>query len=161
GLWWLTNLGSLLSATVADESGHLQAYLAPGGRLPLVFPKTIVWFTAAPTTYEFEVLVAEAGFTPVAVGARSSGTTTIGQVDSSPSQRLLTRALAGRLLRSGRRARSMPTSAQAAERLGGRRSTFQRRLDTVRAKSPRAGVRGVRGGPDQSGVNRRAGLVEY
>ena len=40
------------AATVADESGHLQAYLAPGGRLPLVFPKTIVWFTAGPTTYE-------------------------------------------------------------------------------------------------------------
>lgn len=55
GLWWLENLGSSLSATVADADGTLQAWLAPGARLPLVFQRTVVWFTAGPTTYEFEV----------------------------------------------------------------------------------------------------------
>ena len=162
GLWWLTNLGSLLAATVADESGHLQAYLAPGGRLPLVFPKTIVWFTAGPTTYEFEVLVADAGFTPVTVGVPSgTGTTTIGQVSFTPSQRLLILALAEPLLRSGRGTSSMPTSAQAAERLGWPLTTFNRKLDNVCAKLTQAGVRGLHGGPDRLAVNRRARLVEY
>ena len=38
-LWWLANVGTVLSATVADEFGGLQAWLAPGGQLPLVFPR--------------------------------------------------------------------------------------------------------------------------
>jgi hypothetical protein len=162
GLWWLANLGSLLSATVADESGHLQAYLAPGGRLPLVFPRTVVWFTAGPTTYEFDVFLADAGFTPIAVGTPSgSGTTTIGQVSFTPSQRLLILALAEPLLRNGRGASALPTSAQAADRLGWPLTTFNRKLDNVCAKLTQAGVRGLHGGPDRLAVNRRARLVEY
>lgn len=30
-LWWLTNVGSQLAATVADASGAMQAWLAPKG----------------------------------------------------------------------------------------------------------------------------------
>ena len=162
GLWWLYNLGSLLSATVADETGHLQAYLAPGGRLPLVFPRTLIWFTAGPTTYEFEVIVADAQFTPVALGEPSgSGSTTIGQVSLTPSQRLLILALAEPLLRGGRGTSAIPTSAQAAERLSWPLTTFNRKLDTVCAKLAQAGVRGLHGGPDKLAVNRRARLVEY
>ena len=56
-LWWLTNIGTALTATVADEQGTMQAWLAPGARLPLVFDKTIVWFTAGPTTYEFDIFL--------------------------------------------------------------------------------------------------------
>ena len=55
GMWWLSNVGSMLSATVADGSGGMQAWLAPGARIPLVFSHTNVIFTAGPTTYEFAV----------------------------------------------------------------------------------------------------------
>ena len=44
-LWWLVNVGSQLSATVSDNSGAVQAWLAPGGRVPLVFAATTVLFT--------------------------------------------------------------------------------------------------------------------
>jgi len=30
GLWWLSNVGSQLSATVADDKGLFQTWLAPG-----------------------------------------------------------------------------------------------------------------------------------
>ena len=32
GIWWLSNVGSMLSATIADGSGGMQAWLAPGSR---------------------------------------------------------------------------------------------------------------------------------
>src|SRR5690625_637376 len=55
-LWWLENVGSRLSATVADADGNMQAWLAPGARLPLVFAHTSVLFTAGPTTYEIGIV---------------------------------------------------------------------------------------------------------
>jgi hypothetical protein len=55
GIWWLSNVGSMLSATVADASGGMQAWLSPGARIPLVFSHTNIIFTAGPTTYEFAV----------------------------------------------------------------------------------------------------------
>ena len=46
GIWWLSNVGSMLSATIADASRGMQAWLAPGARIPLVFSPTNVIFTA-------------------------------------------------------------------------------------------------------------------
>ena len=48
GIWWLSNVGSMLSATVADGSGGMQAWLSPGARIPLVFSHTNIIFTAGP-----------------------------------------------------------------------------------------------------------------
>ena len=52
GLWWMDNIGTRLSATLADSDGSTQAYLQPGARLPLVYAETTILFTAGPTTYE-------------------------------------------------------------------------------------------------------------
>lgn len=62
GLWWLANTGTQLTATVSDADGGMQAWLSPGGSLPLVFARTAVWFTAGPTTYEFEILLADSAY---------------------------------------------------------------------------------------------------
>src|SRR5262245_19839641 len=62
GMVWLSNVGSSLTATVSDVDGSLQAWLAPGARIPIVFPRALVWFTAGPTTYEFEVVLDGAPF---------------------------------------------------------------------------------------------------
>ena len=59
GMWWLSNVGNLLSATVTDSTGQVQAWLAPGARLPIVFPQMQVLFSAGSTTYEFTVFSAE------------------------------------------------------------------------------------------------------
>jgi hypothetical protein len=161
-MWWLTNLGSQLTATVADENGMMQAWLAPGARLPLVFDRTIVWFTAGPTTYEFDILLAQPPFVPVASESAETGQTTIGRVSFTPDQKLLLVALCENVLRRGTRgAGTVPTTADAAARLGWTLTRFNRKLDNVCQKLTRNGIRGLHGGPEKLAVNRRARLVEY
>jgi hypothetical protein len=161
-LWVLSNLGTQLSATIADENSTLQAWLAPGASLPMIFPRNIVWFTAGPTTYEFEVLLAEAPYAPVIAETADNGITTVGRVSLTPDQRLLVIALCEQSLRRGEHgASAIPSSADAARRLGWALTKFNRKLDNVCQKLAREGVRGLHGGPEKLAVNRRARLVEY
>lgn len=163
-LWWLTNIGSVLTATVADRDGQFQAWLAPGGRLPLVFAHTVVWFTAGPTTYDLEVKVDSPPFHhPEAEDADDdAGATTVGRVPLTPDQKLLLVALAEPLLRRGERTGvALPATVSAAARLGWTVTKFNRKLDNVCDKLSQRGVRGLHGGPDQLATNRRARLVEY
>ena len=69
GFWWLSNTGSTLTATVADEQGLFQAWLNPGAKIPLAMKQLIVWFTAGPTTYDFEIHVASPAFKSVTADA--------------------------------------------------------------------------------------------
>jgi hypothetical protein len=162
GLWWLANTGSRLSATVCDVAGSVQAWLAPGARLPLVFAETTVLFTAGPTTYEVTLVGDEPTFSPSEVGRAESGETTIGPVVLTDSQKALIVALAEPLLRrDGTGTSAIPSSKQAADRLGWELTRFNRKLDNVCDKLARRGVRGLRGGPGQLAVNRRARLVEH
>lgn len=55
GIWWIENIGNRIAATIAEDSHVMQAWLGPGARLPLVFERVSVVFTAGPTTYEFEI----------------------------------------------------------------------------------------------------------
>lgn len=162
GLWWLTNIGGALTATVADEQGTMQAWLAPGARLPLVFDRTVVWFTAGPTTYELDILLQAPPFVQVTEEVIDSGSTTIGRMTFTPDQRLLILALCEPMLRHGNRGQGgIPSSADAAARLGWTLTKFNRKLDNVCDKLTRAGIRGLHGGPEKLAVNRRARLVEY
>jgi hypothetical protein len=162
GLWWLLNLGSRLSATITDGSGGIQAWLGPGAKLPIVFGFTVVIFTAGPTTYELTVHSTAPAFRETATPRAISGSTTIGSITFTPSQRLLIIALAEPLLsREGSGRSDIPSSAKAAERLGWSLSRFNRKLDNVCDKLDRVGVQGVRGGVGALATNRRARLVEY
>jgi len=158
GLWWLTNIGSTLTATV----GLMQAWLAPGARLPLVFDRTVVWFTAGPTTYEFDIYLTDASFVPALGDPVDIGQTTVGRMSFTPDQKLLLLALCEPVLRRGNRgAGSVPSSAEAADRLGWTLTKFNRKLDNVCSKLANAGIRGLHGGPGKLATNRRARLVEY
>lgn len=162
GLWWLSNVGNALTATVADEQGTMQAWLAPGARLPLVFDRTVVWFTAGPTTYELDVLLHTPPFVQVTEQSEADGNATIGRMTFTPDQKLLILALCEPVLRHGSRgAGSIPSSGDAAARLGWTITKFNRKLDNVCDKLTRAGIRGLHGGPEKLAVNRRARLVEY
>lgn len=162
GLWWLVNIGSRLSATVTDVEGRVQAQLAPGARLPLVFSATTVVFSAGPTTYELTVHAPEPMFREVQTADTSEGLSTIGAVPLTPSQRLLIVALAEPVLRrDGTGMSELPSSANAAERLGWTLTRFNRKLDNVCDKLDRQGVPGLRGGVTSSATNRRARLVEH
>ncbi|MCG7308224.1 hypothetical protein Bra3105_17005 [Brachybacterium halotolerans subsp. kimchii] len=161
-LWWLSNVGSRLSATITDSAGALQAWLAPGARLPLVFDVTKVVFTAGPTTYELDVHTETPEFERSPSPEDPVGETTVGSVQLTESQKQLILALAEPMLvREGSGMSAVPTSAQAAERLGWPRTKFNRKLDNVCDKLDRMGVRGLRGGPGKLASNRRARLVEH
>lgn len=162
GLWLLSNVGTRLTATVTDSGGRVQAWLAPGARLPLVFAVTTIIFSAGPTTYEITVHAAEPAFRDTPAPVEDDGLSTIGDVPLTISQRLMILALAEPVLRrEGTGMSELPTSAQAAERLGWTLTRFNRKLDNVCDKLDRIGVPGLRGGASSYATNRRVRLVEH
>lgn len=162
GLWWLVNIGSRLAATVTDDEGRVQAQLAPGARLPIVFGMTTVVFSAGPTTYELSVHTAQPAFHATAPASLVDGESTIGAVPLTPRQKLLILALAEPVLRrEGTGMSELPSSAAAAGRLGWSITRFNRKLDNVCDKLDRQGVPGLRGGVTSSATNRRVRLVEH
>jgi len=162
GMWWLRNVGSTLSASVSSNQGEMQAWLSPMGQLPLVFPFVSVWFTAGETTYEFEITIEQAPWESVTVEPVNDGTLTIGAMTLTVDQKILVLTLAEDiLLRQNRGAGTIPTSQQAADRLGWPVTKFNRKLDYLCAKLADAGVRGLHGGPGKLATSRKARLVEY
>ncbi len=162
GLWWLENIGTVLAATVSDSSGQVQARLAPGARLPLVFERVHIVFGAGATSYELTVHTAGGYYGPAATPVERVGDETIGHVPLTTSQRQLIVALAEPLLRQSAAGHGeIPSSAEAATRLGWTLTAFNRKLDNVCDKLDRIGVAGLRGGRDNLATNRRLRLVEY
>jgi hypothetical protein len=164
GVWLLRNVGSQLTATASDMAGRLEAFLAPGAVLPLVFDETLVRFTAGPTTYEFSIRLPDPAFVtaPLDEAPGGGGDTTVGRISMTPDQLRLILALAEPVLRGdGRAATTLPSNSEAAQRLGWRITRLNRKLDNVCQKLAAQGVRGLHGGPGQLASNRRARLVEY
>ena len=170
GFWWLSNTGSTLTATVADEQGLFQAWLSPGARIPLAMKTLVGWVTAGPTTYDFEIHVASPVFQsvtsdPVETGLDSAedvGAATVGRVSLTPDQKLLVVALCEPfLLRREAGTSQIPSSAAAAERLGWTLTRFNRKLDNVCQKLADAVTRGLHGGVGKLASNRKARLVEH
>lgn len=162
GIWCLTNVGSQLTATLSDADGRMEAYLAPGASIPLVFGSTVVSFTAGPTTYEFSVGVDDVAWESPRIMAELGGQTTVGPSRLNVEQHLLVLALAEPRLRGdGRAVVTMPTSQAAATRLGWTITKFNRKLDALCSKLAKSGVRGLTGQVDDMASHRRARLVEY
>ena len=162
GMWWLANVGTLLSATVTDSSGQVQAWLAPGARLPIVFPQLQVLFSAGSTTYEFTVYSDNDYYSTSAAAGMGGGETTMAPVALTSTQRLLIVSLAEHVLRQDSPGRGeIPSSADAAARLHWSMTTFNRKLDNVCDKLDKTGVQGLRGGKSNLATNRRLRLVEY
>ena len=133
GMYWIENVGSRLSATLADNDGATQAYLAPGAKLPLVYPETGLLFTAGPTTYEMTIFNDEPAYLPshVADTDDAGETTRIGPVELTHSQILFILALAEPVLTGRGTTSSIPSSQQAADRLGWPITRFNRKLDHI------------------------------
>jgi hypothetical protein len=162
GILWIANVGASMTTTIADEAGLVQSWLSPGAALPLLFPRSVVWFTAGPTTYEFDVVLENAPFTASVDRPGTVGDTTVGRITFTPDQKLLILALAEDVLRRGNRgAGAIPPSARAAERLGWTITKFNRKLDNVCEKLAKLGIRGLVSDGANAASNRRARLVEY
>ena len=165
GLWWLSNVGSTLTATVADSEGRFQAWLAPGARIPLALNRILVWFTAGPTTYDFEIVVDNPAFVSVTtapVAQDHCGQETVGRVSFTADQKLLVVALCESFLSRGYPGTSqIPSSAAAAARIGWTLTRFNRKLDNVCQKLAAAGMRGLHGGVGALASSRKSRLVEH
>ncbi len=161
-LWWVHNVGSRLAAYLTDERGLMRSTLAPGARLPLVFPRTLVTFAAGDTSYEIELVVPSAGYDAIEEHDEGSGLLTIMPGKFTESQLLAVLALAEPVLRrEGTGAGEIPSTQAAASRLGWTPKRFDKKLENVCDKLSAAGVRGLRGGPAGAAANRRRHLVEY
>ena len=165
GLWWLSNVGSTLTATIADDLGLFQAWLAPGARIPLAFNRILVWFTAGPTTYDFEIVVDNPAFVSVApepFEQDDSGEMTVGRVSFTADQKLLMVALCeSSLSRTSPGSSQIPSSAAAAARMGWTLTRFNRKLDNVCQKLADSGTRGLHGGIGNLASSRKSRLVEH
>jgi len=164
--WWLTNIGQTLSATVFDPSSSLQAWLRPGGRIPLVFGRVDVLFTAGPLSYSVAIVDDD----PIwhdnpefAENTHNSGATTVGASRWTPAQRLAIVALAEPMLSRGslQGVAHIPSNADAAKRIGWTVKRFEKKIDNICAKLDELGVEGVRGGVQAHASARRSRLVEW
>lgn len=161
-LWWVHNVGGRLAAYLTDERGLMRSTLAPGARLPLVFPVTLVTFAAGDTSYELELVVPSAGYDVAEEHDTDTGLLTIMPSKFTESQLLAVLALAEPVLRrEGTGAGEIPSTQAAAGRLGWTPKRFDKKLENVCDKLTAAGVRGLRGGPAGMAANRRRHLVEY
>ncbi|MBK8464028.1 MAG: hypothetical protein IPL36_13760 [Nigerium sp.] len=163
GFWWLANVGSRASVTLSDPRGLMRSTVGPGARIPLVFGRTVLTFSAGPYSYEvnveIEAPVVEEVETPAAA---TSADTTIGSTSFTDGQMLVMIAVAEPLLkRIGTGVWAVPTGVQAARRLGWTQTKFNRKLDNVCDKLDKAGVAGLKGGPGRQAMGRRARLAEY
>lgn len=163
GLYWVRNVGTRLAVHVTDEDGLMRSSLAPGARIPLVFPTTVLTFTAGDTAYEILLSTEPAqDYQPQRHRLMPDGEATIGPTRFTESQLLAVLALAEPLLRrAGTGSADVPSAVDAARRLGWSQTRFNRKLDNVCDKLDQAGVRGLRGGPGSQAANRRLQLVEY
>lgn len=162
GLWWVVNVGSHVPAHLTDPRGLMRTTLAPGARQPLVFPVTLLTFTAGSTSYELLLELSGAVYEPQRLDPVSSGDTTIAPRAFTQSQKAALLALAEPLLkRAGTGASKVPSAVEAAARLGWPQTRFNRKLDNICEKLERSGVQGLRGEAGSSAANRRVLLVEY
>lgn len=159
--WWITNVGSRLTATVSDDGGAMQAWLAPGATLPLLCRTTEVRFTAGPTAYQFTLVNEDPAVTLVAAEHHGDGSTTLHPATLTLNQRLTVLALAEPALRADNQSSTIPSSQDAASRLGWAITKFNRQLDAVCQKLARTGVQGLHGDIGALASGRRARLVEY
>jgi len=142
----------------------MRSTVGPGARLPLVFGRTIVTFSAGPYSYEINLDVPNPAFDAVAPTSveQEAGDTTIGTTAFTDTQLLAILAIAEPLLkRTGTGSWAVPTAVQAAKRLGWTQTRFNRKLDNVCDKLARVGIRGLKGEQGRQALGRRARLAEY
>ena len=167
-LWWLSNVGSTLTATVADKKGLFQAWLSPGRAHPAgargvhrVVHRRPDDLRLRHRAHRHPVRLGRDRGRARARGRRRRDHRRPGLDDPRPEaarrRPLRGRSCAARTPGAGQ----IPSSAAAAERLGWTVTKFNRKLDNVCQKLADAGTRGLHGGPGKLASNRKARLVEH
>ena len=164
GMWWIHNVGSLITIEVADRNSPSRLSLAPGATMALVFEEASLRFRAGATAYEVNV---DVPFTPPPRSDTDADETVDGvptvvaaELTFTPDQLRCILALAEpRLVDAA--ADHLPTNKAAAARLGWKLTKFNRKLDNVCTKVGAAGVSGLHGDVGMLATKRRERLVDY
>lgn len=160
--WWITNEGSRTVLDVYDRLSRSRATLMPGTDQALPGADVVVRFSAGRAVYEIEA--STGGEAPSPQSKSGSGDTLDGhapQIEFTDGQRLLVLALAERSLRQPHLPVEVPTSREAAHRLGWPMTTFNRKLDVVCRKVAKLGLPGLAASGTEPAKNRRVRLVEH
>lgn len=143
GVWWLANVGSGLTASVASADGLAQAWLAPGASMPLVFGATRIMFTAGATTYELSLTAEQPYYEVSRAWSPAADTTDVSEL-LSPMQRIVLTALSEPLLRPRTDgAVQLPSTEEVASRLGWPVEKLERRIGSLCDKFARLGIAGL------------------
>jgi len=163
-LWWLSNVGTALSASLHDPSTGAHAKLPPGVRMPIVFATTLVRFTAGTTDHEIAVELEGPAYSD-SLGANPSaaaGAVTIGRIPLSLEQHIALLVLAEGTLRGKSSEHSeIQTASESARRLGWTQKKFEKKLDNLCDRLSAQGVAGLKGQVGNHAQSRRARLVDY
>ncbi len=161
-IWWVANIGSQTSATMNDPGSAVHAWLAPGGRLPIVQGTTRIQFTAGPTTYDLIITLDEAPDEVEVAQPADDGTATVGRLELTDDQRLMLLVLSESALRLGVSGMSdIPSASSGARRIGWTQKRFEKKIDNVCDRLAGIGVAGLKGELGNQAVSRRVRLVEY
>ncbi|MEM9653300.1 MAG: hypothetical protein AAGA65_14470 [Actinomycetota bacterium] len=161
GMWWLHNVGTVLTVEVIDRNSPSRLTLAPGATMALVFEEASLRFQAGTTNYELNVDVPLTPPRAATVGSdEGAPTVTAAELTFTPDQLRCILALAERRLLEPS-AIELPTNKAAAARLGWKLTKFNRKLDNVCTKIGNAGVSGLHGGAGALATKRRERLVEF
>lgn len=168
--WWLENLGRSIELEVVTGGGSVSRLPARQPDrdpvvVPLAGPAFRVLFEAGGLPYELEGAISAVtlpvGSPEVPPGADTVG---YGTIEVTEEERRLLLRLAEPVLRDPTLgAADLPSSREAALRLGWSISKFNRKLDYLCARLTEAGVRGLHGsrGEGRTAQNRRWVLVQH
>ena len=163
-LWWLSNLGRSISLDLQDRNSRSTISLAPTMEVPVTFSEFFVRFEAGRSSYEIEGRQERGRTTTPNLSPPQTQTITmnIGHIPLTDDQKRCILVLAERALTDPTEAiDNLPTSKQAADRLGWTRKSFDRKLDNVCELLTKKGLPGLHGGQGGVASDRRMRLVEY
>lgn len=165
GLWWVHNIGSSISIDLHDAATAGMAVISAGESQPVVFDQFIVRFEANRHPYEITGTLADAQhpkFPTVDVKSPGNTTQVFGEVRLTLDQRLMILALAEPRLRDMKNVNAeIPSTKEAAARLGWGTKKFNRKVDNVCERLSAQGVPGLAGSVSKLATGRRRRLVEH
>lgn len=158
---WLLGATNAPGAWLLADQGAASARLGAGQRLPIVFSRTAVRFPSRMTQHQFDIVLDRPMYAARTAPLPPAAPRQV-PIRLNAEQRLMLLVLGERTLRRGTVvATGIPTTADAARRLGWSTTKLSRKLDNLCARLESLGVGGMHGDRYQLALHRRSALIEF